>query len=185
MVIKSGRPEALWPTVGRIGFLFQLQHENPTGGGPTRGRRLFFALSWDRTDRDAGTETPPYAGPAPSSARIPTLERISMRYVIFVIDSPDNTAGGDEMAAIDAFNDRLEADGHWIFAAGICGPDKAVRIDNRAGAGIVTSGSLQPGPEHYSGFWLINAPDDATAQRLATEGSHACNRKVELRAFLR
>lgn len=108
-----------------------------------------------------------------------------MRYIVFVIDSPNNTAGGDEMAAIDAFNDQLEADGHWILAAGICEPAKALRIDNRAGAGIVTPGSLQSGPEHYSGFWLIEAPDDTTAQRLATEGSRACNRKVELRAFLR
>jgi len=108
-----------------------------------------------------------------------------MRFIIFVIDSKDNPADGNEMAAIDAFNDQLEADGHWILAAGICEPETALRIDNRAGAGIVESGSLQQGPEHYSGFWVINAPDSATAQRLATEGSLACNRKVELRAFLR
>ena len=108
-----------------------------------------------------------------------------MRYIVFVIDSTNNTADGNEMAAIDAFNDQLVADGHWILAAGICEPQKALRIDNRAGAGLVSAGSLQSGPEHYSGFWLIEAPDDTTAQRLATAGSLACNRKVELRAFLR
>jgi hypothetical protein len=35
-----------------------------------------------------------------------------------------------------------------------------------------------------SGFWVINVPDDETALQLATEGSKACNRKVQLRRFI-
>ena len=38
--------------------------------------------------------------------------------------------------------------------------------------------------QHISGFWLIQAPDIATARELAAEGSRACNRKVELRPLL-
>jgi hypothetical protein len=46
------------------------------------------------------------------------------------------------------------------------------------------SGSLFNGPEHYSGFWLIEADSEAEANQLAMEGSFACNRKVELRPYI-
>ncbi|MFM5903644.1 MAG: YciI family protein [Microbacteriaceae bacterium] len=107
-----------------------------------------------------------------------------MRYVIFVIDDQTEKASGGEMAAIDAFNEMLEAKGHWITAAGINHGEAATVVDNRAGAGVVTPGSLYSEEEHYSGFWLINAPDHETALALASEGSKACNRKVELRPYL-
>ena len=107
-----------------------------------------------------------------------------MRFVIYVIDGSSNTATGTEMQDIDAFNDKLEANGHFIFAAGIGEPSSAHLIDNRLGAGIETSGSLQQGPEHYSGFWLIKADSLEQARELAAEGSRCCNRRVELRPFL-
>ena len=55
-----------------------------------------------------------------------------MRYLIAVIDSATNTGRPDEMIHIDAFNDKLEADGHWVMAGGIMSPDTAKVIDNRA-----------------------------------------------------
>ena len=107
-----------------------------------------------------------------------------MRFLINVIDSQSNSASGDEMAAIDAFNEMLEANGHWITAAGINHGEAATVLDNRDGAGIVTPGSLYNEVEHYSGFWLINAADKDEALALAAAGSKACNRKVELRPYL-
>lgn len=107
-----------------------------------------------------------------------------MRYVIFVIDSASNTAAGNEMAAIDAFNTQLQENGNWIYAAGISAPSVAQVIDNRGDTDIVTVGSLFKNTEHYSGFWLIQADNDAQALQLAKLGSKACNRKVELRPFL-
>lgn len=104
-----------------------------------------------------------------------------MRFLIAVIDGATGTATGDEMAAIDAFNDGLRASGHWLFAGGLASPATAMVIDNRAGVGKVSAGPLHSLPEYMSGFWLIEAPDQATAQRLAAAGSLACNRKVELR----
>jgi hypothetical protein len=108
-----------------------------------------------------------------------------MRYLIFVIDRSTETASGNEMAAIDAFNEMLEANGHWITASGIHHGANAFVIDNRNGAGMLERGSIQETPEHYSGYWLIEADDLETAKRLASEGSKACNRKVELRPDLR
>lgn len=107
-----------------------------------------------------------------------------MRYIIFVIDSASNTAVGNEMAAIDAFNDQLRTAGNWIYAAGIAAPTKAQIIDDRDDADLVDSGSLFTDSEHYSGFWLIEAESDEVALDLAKAGSKACNRKVELRPFL-
>jgi hypothetical protein len=107
-----------------------------------------------------------------------------MRFVIFVIDGASNSATGNEMEAINAFNDRLVAGGHLVLAAGIADAGRATLIDNRAGAGIETSGSLFSGPEHYSGFWIVSAETEAQAKAFAQEGSAACNRKVELRSFL-
>jgi hypothetical protein len=88
------------------------------------------------------------------------------------------------MAEIDAFNQMLEDNGHWITAAGINHGTQATLIDNRVGAGIHETGSLQTGTEHYSGFWLINAESQTQALELANLGSKACNRKVELRPYL-
>ena len=107
-----------------------------------------------------------------------------MRYVLFVIDGPGNPASGNEIAAIDAFNDRLNAGGHLVLAAGIADPTRARLFDNRAGAGIEHPGSLFTSPEHYSGFWIVDADSVSQAETFARDGSAACNRKVELRPFL-
>ena len=106
------------------------------------------------------------------------------RYVIYVIDTATNTGGPGEMEAIDAFNDHLQSNSHWITAAGIGAPATAQVIDNRADAGLVAAGSLFSSEEFYSGFWLIQAESDAQAQELALAGSKACNRKVEIRPYL-
>lgn len=108
-----------------------------------------------------------------------------MRYVIFVIDSPGNPANSDEMKHIDAFNEKLQNDGNWITAAGIKQGSEATLIDNRNNKNYVQMGSLFDGPDYYSGFWLIEAESDEHAKQLALEGSLACNRRVELRPYLR
>ena len=108
----------------------------------------------------------------------------AMRFIIYVIDGSSNTATGTEMQDIDAFNAKLEANGQFIFAAGIGDRSSATLIDNRLGAGVSEAASLQPGPEHYSGFWLIKADSLEQAKELAAEGSRCCNRRVELRPFL-
>ena len=101
--------------------------------------------------------------------------------MIAVIDSKTGSATGDEIAAIDAFNDKLQANGHFILACGIDDPERAVVIDNRAGLGQINSGPLQRNDQYMAGFWLINAVDIDQANALAAEGSEACNRKVEVR----
>ena len=107
-----------------------------------------------------------------------------MHYLISVIhDEVPGRATPEEMAAIDVFNDRLQAEGHWVFAGGLASPDTATVIDNRDGAALLTDGPFLESKEYLAGFWIIEAPDLDVALKLATEGSRACNRKVEVRPF--
>jgi hypothetical protein len=110
-----------------------------------------------------------------------------MQYLISVIDGSSPAAGGsagDEEVALDAFNERLEAEGHWVFAGGLGAPDSATVIDNRDGTALFTDGPYVESKEYLGGFWIIEAPDLNAALRLASEGSRACNRKVEVRPLL-
>jgi hypothetical protein len=85
------------------------------------------------------------------------------------------------MAQIDAFNERLRANGQWIFAGGLHAPETASVIDNRDGVNIETGQPLFISREHYSGFWLVETDSLEIAKSLAFDASQACNRKVELR----
>jgi hypothetical protein len=107
-----------------------------------------------------------------------------MQYLLSVIHDKLELAPGDEMTAIDAFNDRLQAEGHWVFAGGLGFPDTATVIDNRDGEAVFTDGPFVESKEYLAGFWIIEAPDLDVALKLAAEGSKACNRKVEVRPFL-
>ena len=109
-----------------------------------------------------------------------------MKYLVSVIDATRNTslAPPGEMALIDAFNDRLQAGGHWVFAAGVGAPHTATVIDNRGEQAIFTDGPFVESKEYMAGFWIIEAPDLDVALKLAAEGSKSCNRKVEVRPFL-
>ena len=107
-----------------------------------------------------------------------------MQYLVSVIDDTAGLATGDEMAAIDEFNDGLRAEGHWVFAGGLASPSTATVIDNRGAEAVFTDGPFVESKEYLAGFWIMEASDLDVALRLAAEGSKACNRKVEVRPFL-
>jgi hypothetical protein len=116
-----------------------------------------------------------------------------MQYLVSVIDDTASLATPDEMAAdgnpesesgtLDAFNDRLVAEGHWVLAGGLAAPGTATVIDNRGGEALFTDGPFVESKEYLGGLWIIEAADLGTALKLAAEGSKACNRKVEVRPF--
>src|SRR5215469_1330852 len=107
-----------------------------------------------------------------------------MKYLVSVIHDSDSLATPEEMAAIDVFNDRLEAEGHWVFAGGLAGPSSATVIDNRGEETMFTDGPFVESKEYLVGFWIMEAADLDVALKLAAAGSKACNRKVEVRPFL-
>ena len=106
------------------------------------------------------------------------------QYLISVLDDTTQSATAEEMAAIDAFNEQLTADGHWVFAGGLASPGTATVVDGRDGQALFTDGPYLESKEHVAGFWIIEAPHLDMALRLAALGSKHCNRRVELRPLL-
>src|SRR6202030_4815426 len=87
-------------------------------------RKSLKEIPAEVSDRGRGVrsrgERPPARG-APDHRR-----RSEMQYLVSVINDTAGLATPDEMAAIDAFNDdRLMAEGHWVFAGGLAAPSTA------------------------------------------------------------
>jgi hypothetical protein len=94
-----------------------------------------------------------------------------MQYLVSVIDDTAGLATSDETAAIDVFNERLQAEGRWVFAGGLGGPSTATVIDNRGGGeAMFTDGPFVESKEYLAGFWIIEAPDLDVALKLAARG---------------
>jgi hypothetical protein len=106
------------------------------------------------------------------------------QYLLSVLADTTDLATPEEMAAIDVFNEQLQADGHWVFAGGLGSPGTATVVDGRDGQPVFTDGPYLESKEHIIGFWIIEAPHLDVALRLAGLGSKSCNRRVELRPFL-
>jgi hypothetical protein len=107
-----------------------------------------------------------------------------MQYLVSVIADTEGLATPDEQAAITVFNERLRAEGHWVFAGGLAAPSAATVIDNRGEEAMFTDGPFLESKEYLAGFWIMDAPDLDAALKLAAEASKACNRKIEVRPFL-
>jgi len=114
-----------------------------------------------------------------------------MQYLVSVIDDGQaesvgktESASAAEMAAIDVFNARLQADGHWVFAAGLAAPASSTVIDNRGDGLLIVDGPFVESKEYVAGLWIMEAPDLDAVLALVAEGSKACNRKLEVRALL-
>lgn len=133
------------------------------------------------------------AGPVTFSSAIPPpyllrcrgpSEGFLVRYLFAVIDSQSNSGTMDEMVAINAFNNKIEAAGQRIMAAGVSTPSSAFLVDNRDGSESIVHGPAVDSDEYMAGFWVIEAANDDVAQALALEASFACKRRIEVRAFL-
>jgi len=107
-----------------------------------------------------------------------------MQYLVSVIDDKTNSGTPEEQAAIDVFNDRLKAQGYWVFAGGLAAPSSATVIDNRGEEAMFSDGPFLESKEYLAGFWIMEAADLDVALKLAAQGSKACNRKVEVRPIL-
>lgn len=89
----------------------------------------------------------------------------------------------EALAATGAFNDKLRADGYWVFAGGLQSAATATVVDGQGEAPVQTDGPYLETKEVIGGFWVIEAPDLDVALELAAEGSKACRGKVEVRPF--
>jgi hypothetical protein len=102
-------------------------------------------------------------------------------------DEFGNYASKEEMeesfARTDAFNQKLQSDGYWVFAGGLQAASTATVVDGQGETPVMTDGPYLETKEVLGGFWVIDAPDLDVALRLAAEASKACGGKVEVRPF--
>jgi hypothetical protein len=107
-----------------------------------------------------------------------------MQYLVSVIDDKSDPGSTDRRPASSAFNERLIAEGYWVFAGGLAGTDAATVIDNRGNATMVSDGPFVESKEYLAGVWVWDVPDMEIALGLAAEASKICDRKIEVRPFL-
>ena len=107
-----------------------------------------------------------------------------MQYLINVIDDRSESGTVEEAVAIDAFNEKLVAGGHWVFAAGLADPSASTVIDGRGDEPVYADGPFVEAKEWAVGLWIIEAADLDVALKLMTAGSKACNRRLEVRPIL-
>jgi hypothetical protein len=106
-----------------------------------------------------------------------------MRYLVSVIDDKDKPGSTDREPAISEFNERLIAEGYWVFAGGLADTGAATDIDNGGEQAVLSDGPFVESKEYLAGVWVWEAPDLDVALELATEASKICDRKIEVRPF--
>ncbi len=80
-------------------------------------------------------------------------------------------------AATGVFNEKLTAEGYFVFAGGLRSASTATVVDGTGDKPVYTDGPYLESKEYLGGFWVIEAPDLDVALRLAAEGSMACSRQ--------
>jgi len=112
-----------------------------------------------------------------------------VQYLLSGLDTESNgdnptSVGGYESAeaaraaweATGRFNDKLAAEGYFVFANGLHGPKTATVVDGQGETRIFTDGPYVETKEYVIGLWIIDVPDLDIALKLAAEGSNACLR---------
>jgi hypothetical protein len=84
---------------------------------------------------------------------------------------------------VDAFNEKVKAQGQWVFAGGLHPADTATVVRVKDGEVITTDGPFAETKEQLGGFWVSDAPDLDAALALAAEATVACQAPVEVRPF--
>lgn len=106
-----------------------------------------------------------------NTAQAPTMANMDPAVIQPIID------------AVDAFNNRLRAEGAWVFAGGLQPIQTATTVDNTGDAPKVTDGPATLPEEYLGGFWVIEAGSADAALEWAKAASKACGGQVEVRAF--
>lgn len=114
------------------------------------------------------------------------------RYMLSVFGPAERGPFGDYPSKEDmlqafadtgAFNEKLEREGHFVFADGLEAATTATTVDGQGDRPAFTDGPYLDTKEYLGGFWVIEAADLDEALALAAEGSKACRGKVEVRPF--
>src|SRR5215472_7336491 len=103
-----------------------------------------------------------------------------MQYLVSVIDDKSNPGSTDRQPAISAFNERLIAEGYWVFAGGLADTDTATVIDNRGEQAVFSDGPFVESKEYLAGVWVWRSSSPPRRRRSAI-GRSRCGRSCDRR----
>jgi hypothetical protein len=84
---------------------------------------------------------------------------------------------------VDTLNQKIQAEGAWVFAGGLHPSSTATVVRMKDGELLTTDGPFTEAKEQIGGFWVIEAPDLDAALAWAAEATVACQAPVEVRPF--
>ncbi len=84
---------------------------------------------------------------------------------------------------VEVFNEKLRAQGAWVFAGGLHPANIATVVRVKDGDVLTSDGPFAESKEQLGGFWIVTAADLDAALALAAEGAAACGAPVEVRPF--
>jgi hypothetical protein len=117
-------------------------------------------------------------------------EKFVNRYMLSVIHPDGLPSVHDDVdltavfAAVDALNQRLEAEGRMVFATGLksAASARTVHLEDDRSRAVVTDGPYVEAKEVLGGFWIIRATAEEIDD-LAREAAMACQTTIEVRAL--
>jgi hypothetical protein len=125
------------------------------------------------------------------AGREPALEREESEMPEYMLSvymvEGDELPSGEAMEQIykdvDALNDRIRAEGAWVFGGGLHEATTATVVRERDGEVLTTDGPFVEAKEYLGGFWVIKAADLDEALAWAAKATAACKAPVEVRPF--
>ena len=87
------------------------------------------------------------------------------------------------MRDLDALNERLRAEGAFVFAGGLHPPETATVVRVQDDEVLTTDGPFAEAKEFLGGFTIVRAPDLDAALEWAHELARATTLPVEVRPF--
>lgn len=111
-----------------------------------------------------------------------------MQYLISVHHSAGDAVPTEEQKQqmfidVDAFNKEVQANGAWVFANGLQGPETAKTIDASSGKTNIENSTISKCETQIGGFWVIDVAEPVVAEAYAAKASKAVGGAVELRPF--
>src|SRR5436190_24330758 len=88
----------------------------------------------------------------------------------------------EAFAATGAFNDKLRAEGYWVFAGGLAPASTATVVDGQGVPPVRSDGPYLETKEALGGCRAIDAPRLNLTPKLGAEGAEACGGRVQVRA---
>ena len=109
------------------------------------------------------------------------------QYLLSIYQPSGGTPPPETLDAItrdlDALNERMKAEGAFVFAGGLQPQEAATVLRSRDEEVVATDGPFAEAKEFLGGFTIVRAPDIDAALAWGRELARATRLPVEVRAF--